>query len=433
MKLSGPVVFVVGIWLALTVAAAGYVVVFAAADPFGDEWDLVPGVTFQTPLRPWLWEQHNEHRLPLPKLVYTWLMQLGGIDARGGGLATVAVLSGLSLALVRSARALRGRTEYADAFIPIAFLNWGHFENFLIGFQISFALSVALAIGWLLSSLDWIERREPAALKWMGLCLLGLPLCGAHGLVYVPPCAAGSIWLSRAAPRWARASLALMAALSLALTALYFSGYQKPVAHPVSRGVGPSLVIAIETLSLAIGWCGQMTWPVSGALVIGFIVVMLGLLGFMLRTDPDRAIAFAAVGSGAIVLAVGIGWGRSGFGPLAGFAVRYALLMLPLVVAGYLAWVRSGGSLVPMAMFTVAVLFLTQHGRTGLAEGRLNREMMATFAEDVRAGLSPEEVARRNPKLYPNPEILARRIRTLQAARVPRYLTATPGVALQSP
>src|SRR5205085_2904482 len=145
--------------------------------------------------------------------------------------------------------------------------------------------------------------------------------------------------------------------------------------------------------------------------------------------ERDRLLAFAAVAAGTITLALGIGWGRSGFGPLAGFAVRYGNLMLQLMAAGYLAWVRVGGRLcgllVPMAMFTMSCLFLTQHCRTGLAEGHDSAAAMTAFADDLRAGMSSDELARQHAKLYPDVDRFAARIRVLQDAEIQRYQAST--------
>lgn len=429
MRITAAGLFVGGTWFAIVAAAVYFVARFAAADPFGDEWDLLTGITYQEPYLKWLWTQHNEHRLPLPKLVYTWLLNLSGFDARIGGFATVGILAALSLAFVVAARRLRGTTEYADAFFPIAFLNWGQFENYLIGFQVSFAMSVALACVWLLSALGWCERRRPASLKWMGIALVLLPLCGAHGLVYAPPLGIASLWLARSAPRFAKVYVVSTVAASWTICAAYFRNYASPEDHPHSTGIVASLKIALEVLSLGWGWVGQMTWPASGLLMTMFIAASAVLILIAIRSqanERERLLTFAAVAAGCITMALGIGWGRSGFGPVAGFAVRYGILMLPLMAAGYLMWVRHGGrlcgSLVPMGMFTIAVLFLTQHCRTGIAEGRDSAAAMQAFANDLRAGMSSEELARNHPKLYPDAERFAARIRVLQVAAIPRYV-----------
>lgn len=424
---TGPGIFVGGLWLAMLQAAFYYVLHFGSPDPFGDEWDLMPGATYQVPYLPWLWAQHNEHRLPLPKLAYTALLNVSGFDTRAGGIATVAVLGTLALAFVAAARRLRGYTEYADAFFPIAFLNWGHFENYLIGFQISFAMSAGLVCVWLLAALFWYQHHERAGLKWMGVALVLLPLCGAHGLVYAPALGVASIWLARSAQRFVRVYVVACAVTAWLLCAAYFRNYLSPEHHPHSAGLIDSLQISLEVLALGWGWVGQMIWPFSGVLVAALVLVTGITVAANMKNaqESDLCIAFFAVALSCILLAIGIGWGRSGFGPLAGFAVRYGILMLPLMAVCYLAWVRLGGrltaSLVPMAFFTVSCLFLTQHCRTGLSEGRQYSEQMRAFAMDLQAGRSAEEMSLRHGKLYPDSSVFAQRLQCLRAAGIPRY------------
>ena len=163
INLSGftaPGVFVFAIWIAMTVAAFAYVGMFTSPYPFGDEWDLIGGTVGQEPFFPWLWHQHNEHRLPLPKLMYGGLMKITGQDVRAGSYATVLLLAGLSAAFVYASRRIRGHVEYSDAFFPIALLNYGGFENYLIGFQISFAMSAGLAC----AMAPWCDSWQTAGL-----------------------------------------------------------------------------------------------------------------------------------------------------------------------------------------------------------------------------------------------------------------------------
>jgi hypothetical protein len=50
------------------------------------------------------------------------------------------VLSTLSLALMRLRRPAPRPPDWADAFFPVSLLHLGHWENFIMGYQICFAL-----------------------------------------------------------------------------------------------------------------------------------------------------------------------------------------------------------------------------------------------------------------------------------------------------
>ena len=57
------------------------------------------------------------------------------------------VLSALALGLMRFAARLRGRPDWADVFFPVSLLHLGHWENFILGYQICFALFTVLVTG----------------------------------------------------------------------------------------------------------------------------------------------------------------------------------------------------------------------------------------------------------------------------------------------
>ena len=56
---------------------------YALPLPYWDEWLWVPFATGDRPVTlEWLWEPYNEHRLPLPKLIYLAWAALTGMNAR---------------------------------------------------------------------------------------------------------------------------------------------------------------------------------------------------------------------------------------------------------------------------------------------------------------------------------------------------------------
>ncbi|HEX9102228.1 MAG TPA: hypothetical protein VF997_08500 [Polyangia bacterium] len=75
--------------------------------PFSDDWDLVvPLLDGERALDlSWLWAQHNEHRIPIPKLVLVATdAVVGGGDFRGGVVASWAMLCALCALALGAAR-----------------------------------------------------------------------------------------------------------------------------------------------------------------------------------------------------------------------------------------------------------------------------------------------------------------------------------------
>ena len=66
----------VAVWAVFAVGAVAFVAVIGTNAPYADEWEFVPALVGEEPALPWLWQQHNEHRLPLPRAVYLTLFAL---------------------------------------------------------------------------------------------------------------------------------------------------------------------------------------------------------------------------------------------------------------------------------------------------------------------------------------------------------------------
>lgn len=179
------------LWAALTVLAVAFVFVVGSNCPNADEWEFVPALTGNEPLGPWLWAQHNEHRLPLPRLAYWVLFQLTH-DFRAGSLLQIGILSGTSLGLMSLAARFRGFPHWADAFFPVSLLHVGHWENLLIGYNICFAFILALetAIGVIAIRTTRENAFRSGCMAGVLMCLLCL--CGGGGVVTAMPVAA---WL----------------------------------------------------------------------------------------------------------------------------------------------------------------------------------------------------------------------------------------------
>src|SRR5262245_59461914 len=122
-------VFVLAVWLALTLFACAYLARVTRPIPFADDLEYATLLSGQEHVS-WrlVWAQANEHRLPLARGILFGLVRAGA-DLRAGCYAQIALQALLALGLVLLARALRGRTSVCDAFFPLLLVHIGDPEN----------------------------------------------------------------------------------------------------------------------------------------------------------------------------------------------------------------------------------------------------------------------------------------------------------------
>src|SRR5262245_27674593 len=253
-----------GVWAILSLAALAFVATIGANAPYADEWEFVPVLLGHEPQLPWLWAQHNEHRLPLPRAIYLVLFKLTH-DFRAGMVLQVAMLSALALALMRLAAKLRGGPHWADTFFPVSLLHVGHWENFVMGYQICFALFAVLTSSLAVVALRITRENAFRCGVLAGVLLALLALTGSSGLAAVPPVAAWLVFVAfnvwRSGSKRNGAILFLLAVLPLVYLGGYFIGYHRPEHHPVpSSDPLAVLRVAGEVLSMSLGYGVYNVW-----------------------------------------------------------------------------------------------------------------------------------------------------------------------------
>src|SRR3989442_1390482 len=79
------VAFVWGTWAFLALAVVLYIAGYGHNVPYYDEWVMVDVLRGAQPVdAAWLWQAHNDHRIPIPKMVLLALYHLSGWDFRVG-------------------------------------------------------------------------------------------------------------------------------------------------------------------------------------------------------------------------------------------------------------------------------------------------------------------------------------------------------------
>jgi hypothetical protein len=449
----GAALFVWAAWALMMLAALWFVGRFGGRVPYYDDWSDVPVLCGQEPLTgAYLWAQHAEHRIPLPKLIFVALAKLSGCDFRAGLVFNVVVLGTVAFALILAARRLRGRMSYADAFFPLALLSLGQYETFLISHAVDLVTGMALA-GAILVAIAWHPRAlPPGALLVAGVCVSLLTLCGAIGLALVPAlvvwlgCVAVAHWRSPGPHRRGHSLLAGgLAAAALLLLGLYFVGWQKPPSEeesPTCPGLRFALRTGVEFLSMGFGPAAKAFWPVSGlgVLVVGLSgLAALALAGWRQPAERLRALGLFLFLGGLATLALAVGWGRSGYGPGAAFQARYLTYTAPVLCGVYLAWGLCRppelARFAQTCLFTLTALMFSLNTSLGLNHGYAHRQQMDAFEHDLQAGMPADALAQRHgrflfpwPPSNPDTEYLAARLRLLHRAAVGpfRYLADDP-------
>lgn len=414
------VVFVWGAFALMLSGALALVGLYGSNVPSWDGWDMVPTLTGEQPVTlEWLWSQHNEHRVPLPRLLLLALSSVV-IDFRSAMVANVLATGALAAAMIRVAAGLRGRLAATDAFFPLLLLSPGQAANLLWGWQVQFFASMLLAGVALLLLVRCARGREASQRSAvpLGACLVLLALCGANGVALVPALATWVLWTFRRRP----AAIAL-AASALALTGLYFVGYEAVPFHPKSPGPRATLRTSAQFLTMGFGPAVREVWPVSGLVALGLLAAGAASLAHAWRARPevrDGALGLLCFLGAMGSLALGLGLGRDGF------ETRYTTLALPVWCCAYLAFSAYApervGRAGRWALLLLALAALAPNARFGLDYARDLRGRLGAFERDLEAGVPAHRlIARHGESLHPHHELTSDYLPMLRRARVGRF------------
>jgi len=404
--------------------------------PLAEDWYTVPLVTGQRlDFTAWLWEQNNEHRMPVARLLLVGVLKAANGDYRAGGLLNLAILGVGAAGLIVFARHLRGGvTDVADAFFPLTLLNFGHSVDVLFPFQITFVLSLAFIV--IAGCVLYLPRSaaSPVAAASAGGALLLLPLSGFIGLVFLPSLAAfigyvGATSVRTGDPRRRAAGwwLLIGSAGALVLGALYFVGYVHPTWNPPNPGLVASSKVILKMLALGFG-ASAFFWFTPAVLAAVCFLAASAWQGVQRAMRPDRreftAGPLVFFGT-AILFAAGVGWGRAGYVPDIGIPLRYVSISLPAFIAGYLMWIGSGSqwrSVVQRGLalaMLVLLPFNTTAGHRFFADWY--HEGMTELRADLDRGMPIDQIAVRHNRFLVHwwqPPELERHMRMLQDAGI---------------
>ena len=426
--------FVWGVWGLMTLVALVFVAHYATTIPVWDDENVIPVLLGARPLTwGWLWEQCNEHRLALPKLLLVFADRWAGHDIRAGMFLSVAALSALAAGLLNLLGRLRGGSHAADACLPILLLHPGHVSNLLWSIQFAFVLPTALATVGLIVIAG--RSRRPGVIRagGMGLILFCLPLCGGNGLVFVPALAC---WLigaavlearSSLAGSWRRASvLALTTVPGLSLMSYYFQGFQPGVRPVAAGGTTDILRTALQFLAGGVGVPAGWVWPASGMVtgsLLTWSIMFLTRAWIEQPLERTRIFGLFCFLGGVLSMAVAVGWGRGWAGGMAGFQDRYVTLATPfwcwlVVTIRLYAPVASGRGLMS-SLFAVTCLLAWPNAEFGIKGGQKGSEQAGRLTHDIQTGMPPYQIIHKYGQyLHPSSDRLSQLLGIMRAGQL---------------
>jgi hypothetical protein len=434
---AAPVVWIV--WAVMLVVALVFVARFGRDIPLAEDWTMVPALTGREEhLWRWLWSQNNEHRVPLPRLIFLALLRLTGGDFRSGMVFNTLAMGGVAAAMIATARHLRGHVALQDLFFPLALLHLGHWINLAWSWQIQFVSSFVLISLLLLVIVRQVGALSRGEALMAAAAIVLLPFTGAIGLIFdaaLAPWVLATAWLHLRAGGAQRGldggratGWLLAGAFGLAAVTgvLYFVGYERPAWNPPSPGHVETLKTAGRFLALGFGPWAAEKWRVSVAAILLFLVPSLLLVCWRLTRDVGaarlRPFGLLSFGGAMVVLALGIGWGRAAQFPAIGLPNRYVLFAVPALCAAFFAWELYASKpvrpVVPMALALTLAVGVPRNTRYGLEVRDWYVAGMTAAEEAIDAALDPEEIAERQGSflLHWNKAQLAERIRMLRTA-----------------
>jgi len=408
------------------------VIRYAVDVPYRDEWALLGllqkarqgGLSLHD-----LWLQHNEHRMLLPRIILLALAGLTRWNISYELAVNILLAVGILAAIVYQA----GRTQSslgaggANLLIPALSLlvfSLKQAENWLMGFQLSFFLSVLAAVAGI------VALAMPVFRWWRFLAALGLGLAAsystANGLLYWLVALPVLFALPLDNRRAKRTCIAIWLLVALATIGSYLHDYHRP---PHGQPITFFLKHPLDYIVYVLCYLGNPLGPnhiLATALAGVLGVVILVVAGFLLARSryltiqalaPYYSLALYSVASALLT-----GLGRAGLGPLQAKVSRYVTMENPFWIAVFVllyllfrvsvldsrkpaarrqpARAQAG---VALAIFLVVVFAA---GRSSVKSIPLFRDWHATLAP-ARAEL----LAGRNPTMLMGPNADAQWLR----------------------
>ena len=188
----------------------------------------------------------------------------------------------------------------------------------------------------------------------------------------------------------------ILTALLLAL--LYFYGYDRRQANsyaPANAGVWAICKTSLAFLAASLGETARWTFPFSGLVLLALLVLSAGIFIFAAwrgkGLNRGRALGILCFMGASSMLALGVGWGRAGFGYKYGFF--FPLFSVPILCCIYFAcelnMSRRIGHFAQACLLICLCFAIWGNIPPGLARAREKHALREAFKRDLQQKISP--------------------------------------------
>ena len=414
---------------ALTAVGVVHIGVHGRNLPLAEDWHLVRPLTGAEPsFWGWVWAQNNEHRMPVARLVHLGLLEVFD-DFRAGAVFDTLLMAAVAAVLILVARRLRGRTALVDAAFPLLLLHPGNWENLFWSWQMQFVVVAAATLVLLAALAGSTDPPSRRTTRVAAAVLVVLPLGGGTALPLVPFAIAAVLalaWSPRAEPaaRWTAVAASV---LSVALTGLYFVGWEAATWYPDNPG--PPETIETAGKLLALGWgpvarghYALLALLTAAVLVPAAVLVVRGVR----RAGPRRrlALALGLFLAGVAATAGAVAYGRAALVPTEGLADRYVIVTVPAIIGAWFVAQRLGSPgvrrIVHGLVLAGAVVVLPMNWQRGYEWRDWYVGEARAVERDIEAGVTAEELPDRHGDflMHWDRNELVRRIELLRGAGI---------------
>ncbi len=412
--------------------ASAYIVITTYSPlPHWDEWALFDHLARGGGWSlPWLWAQHNEHRILTTKIFFLLDVEL----FRGKQiflLTCVFLVQLLQVALLswslRSLGGWRGSLwRIGTGLVAYCVLCPTQYENLVWGFQIQFVLTACMATLAILSLLLY-QRADRTQFLTLSIAAATIATWSlANGMLLWPLLIAAALWLRMKPIAWR--ALLIAGALNIGL---YFYDYHRPVANAGLAPLGQSLrYIAVYFGSTFVRHSDGAIAMIAGT--IGILAAAVFLLGTLRHRDTSSPLltALSLLMLFALATAAVTSTGRLHLGIEQATASRYqTFALLFWCCLGLWLLSRIADERRPIhafaAVLLIAMLGFATQVRLPLIDAEWRQLRLQKISIALLTGVQDDELL---AEAFPDPEVVLRSADYMRQHRLSIF--AEPDAAL---